>query len=92
MSGENIKLIDKLCPVQEPNMYCLDEIEVEDKKEFLGEIIYPLAKRMYQTHAPKLTGMVIDAILKLQTDELIKEAITSKSIIDELVSNFLYFK
>jgi hypothetical protein len=36
--------------------------------------------------------MVIDAILKLQTDELIKEAITSKSIIDELVSNFLYFK
>jgi hypothetical protein len=47
---------------------------------------------MYQKHAPKLTGMLIDALLKLQNDDLIKEAISSKNIIDELVSNFLYFK
>ncbi len=45
---------------------------------------------MYQKHAPKLTGMLIDALLKLQNDELIKEAISSKHIIDELVSNFLF--
>ena len=64
----------------------LEEIETKKKKELIGEIIYPLAKRMYPEYAPKLTGMLLDALLKLQNDELIKQAISSKKNIDELVS------
>ena len=64
----------------------LEEIETKKKKVLIGEIIYPLAKRKYPEYAPKLTGMLLDALLKLQNDELIKQVLSSKNIIDELVS------
>ncbi len=63
-------------------------MEAREKKELIGEIIYPLAKRLYSNHAAKLTGMLLEAILKLQNDELIKEIIASRNTIDELVREF----
>ena len=86
--NENVKLHEKYGPKQKPNYSSasLEEIEAKEKKELIGEIIYPLAKRMYSKDAPKLTGMLLDALLKLQNDELIKQAISSKKNIDELVS------
>ena len=41
---------------------------------------------MYSTYAPKITGMLVDALLELRSDDLIKQAISSKSSIHELVS------
>ena len=79
------KLHEKYGPVQSQTYS--PEIEADNKKELLGEIIYPLALKMYSNHAAKLTGMLLDALLKLNSDEKIKQVIESRSTINELVSN-----
>jgi hypothetical protein len=54
-------------------------------KENVGNIIYPLAKRKYASHAAKLTGMIVEAILALQSEPLMLNMIHNEKTLMELV-------
>ena len=57
----------------------------------MGEFVYPIARNMYKTEAPKLTGMIVDALLNVKgsraTSE-INEILSSVAFIMELVIYF----
>ena len=52
----------------------------------MGNIIYPLAKRKYASHASKLTGMICEAILDLKSEPKMNSLIQSEKLLMELVS------
>ncbi|CAF0708768.1 unnamed protein product [Brachionus calyciflorus] len=58
-----------------------------EKKERIGEVVFPIAKERYFNEAAKLTGMMIDAILKnTQNDEdLLNDLLNDELILDELI-------
>ena len=61
-------------------------------KENVGNIIYPLAKRKYASHAAKLTGMIVESILALQSEPLMLSIIHNEKTLMELVKKlFILF-
>ncbi len=56
-------------------------------KENVGNIIYPLAKRKYASHAAKLTGMIVESILALQSEPLMANIMDNEKTLMELVNS-----
>jgi hypothetical protein len=59
----------------------------------MGERIYPIALNKYGTLAPKLTGMVLDAIFKTKygQHQNVDEIFDSVEVLEELVSLIIGF-
>ncbi len=59
-------------------------------KQEVGEYVFAVARKLYKTHAAKITGMIVEAILNLQSSRStseIQEILNSEIIIAELVNN-----
>lgn len=54
-------------------------------KEKIGEVIYPLALKKYGKHAPKLTGMLIEAILAQANGSNLNEILNSDKTLKDLI-------
>jgi len=59
------------------------------EKEIVGELVYPVAKHLHADKAGKITGMIVEAVLRLaekgKTRSELKEILESKKFINELV-------
>jgi len=53
----------------------------------IAEIVYPIAFNKYGSLAPKLTGMVLDAICRTKYDQQqsVDEILKSETVLEELV-------
>jgi hypothetical protein len=57
-------------------------------KERIGELVFPVAKKLYINQAAKLTGMIVESILSLKThksDAQILDILNMNNLIVELV-------
>lgn len=58
-------------------------------KERIGEVIFPIAKKLHAQQAAKLTGMIVEAIINLKesrTRSEIQEILSSEKFVSELVT------
>lgn len=59
----------------------------EELKELIGQAVYPIALGRYGTVAPKLTGMLVESIIKNTKDDkqLLNDLLSDDIILDELI-------
>ena len=59
--------------------------KIEFDKEYVGNLVYPIALKKFSFNAPKLTGMICDAILELKDEPAMLKIIQSEQTLNELV-------
>lgn len=57
----------------------------DDEKENIGIVVYPLAKQAHPDKSPKITGMLIEAILKVENKFEIEKLLASEISLKELI-------
>lgn len=67
------------------------QVDRDEQRERLGEIIYPIARDKFPGKAAKITGMLIDAIQKLVNQDQIEQILHSNDKINILVNFFKKF-
>ena len=76
---------------QKVQIELFDKVQLEQKddskKETIAEAVYPIALERYGQIAPKLTGMLVESILKNTRDDndLLNDLLGDDIILDELV-------
>ena len=67
--------------------------QIDLDKERIGEIVYPVARKLFPVQAAKITGMICESILNLsaaRTSSEFLEVLSSASHVTELVSNLFF--
>ncbi len=67
----------------------VEMVKFKCDKEVIGELVYPVARQMYGEKAGKITGMVVDAVLRIRANGKsaaeMQDVLSSEKIVTELV-------
>jgi len=71
------------------NKVTVEMVKFKCDKEVIGELVYPVARQMYSEKAGKITGMVVDAVLRIRANGKsaaeMQDVLGSEKIVTELV-------